>query len=148
MRLPYGLRALGHRDYFLFWIGQLVSRIGTWMQNVAQSWLVLELTNSPFLLGLIGTLQFGPILLFSVVAGAVADRLPKRRVLVVTQLTLAMLALVLAALVGSGHVRYWHVGVVAVLAGLAQTFEWYLREGLDHRDIDFTAENALLRRLG
>ena len=63
--MPAGLRALRHRDFRLFWSGQLVSLIGTWMQSVGQSWLVLELTNSPFRLGLIGALQFGPILLFS-----------------------------------------------------------------------------------
>ena len=65
MAVPAGLRALRHRDFRLFWSGQLVSLIGTWMQSVGQSWLVLELTNSPFRLGLIGALQFGPILLFS-----------------------------------------------------------------------------------
>ncbi|MEK7714770.1 MAG: MFS transporter, partial [candidate division NC10 bacterium] len=71
---PSGLRALNHRDFRIFWAGQLVSLVGTWMQSVSQAWLVLQLTDSPFRLGLIGTLQFAPILLFSVVAGAVADR--------------------------------------------------------------------------
>jgi len=123
MTFPNGLRSLNHPDFRRFFLAQFVSLICGWMQTVAQSWLVLQLTDSPLRLGLIGTLQFGPILLFSVVTGAVADRLPKRRVLVTTQLTLAALALVLAALVASGHVRYWHVGAVAVLAGLAQTFD-------------------------
>ena len=94
------------------------------MQTVAQSWLVLQLTDSPLRLGLIGTLQFGPILLFSVVTGAVADRLPKRRVLVTTQL--ARWRCWRSSWPRSsppGHVRYWHVGAVAVLAGLAQTFD-------------------------
>jgi len=123
MTFPNGLRSLNHPDFRRFFLAQLLSLICGWMQTVAQSWLVLQLTDSPLRLGLIGTLQFGPILLFSVVTGAVADRLPKRRVLVTTQLTLAALALVLAALVASGHVRYWHVGTVAVLAGLAQAFD-------------------------
>jgi len=123
MTFPNGLRALNPPDFRRFFLAQMVSLVCGWMQTVAQSWLVLQLTGSPLRLGLIGTLQFGPILLFSVFTGAVADRLPKRRVLVVTQLTLAMLALAMAGLVATGHVRYWHVGVVAVLAGLAQTFD-------------------------
>jgi len=118
MTFPNGLRALNHADFRRFFLAQMVALVCGWMQTVA-----LQLTGSPLRLGLIGTLQFGPILLFSVVTGAVADRLPKRRVLVATQLTLAVLALAMAALVASGRVQYWHVGVVAVLAGLAQTFD-------------------------
>jgi len=128
MTFPSGLRALNHRDFRRFFAAQLGALVSGWMHTVAQSWLVLQLTDSPLRLGLIGTLQFGPILLFSIVTGAFADRLPKRRVLVTTQVTLAVLALVLAALVVSGRVRYWHVGVVAVLAGLAQAFDTPARQ--------------------
>ena len=128
MTFPSGLRALNHRDFRRFFAAQLGALVSGWMHTVAQSWLVLQLTDSPLRLGLIGTLQFGPILLFSIVTGAFADRLPKRRVLVATQVTLAVLALVLAALVVSGRVRYWHVGVVAVLAGLAQAFDTPARQ--------------------
>ena len=130
MIFPSGLRALNHPDYRRFFLAQLVALVSGWMHTVAQSWLVLQLTDSPLRLGLIGTLQFGPILLFSIVSGAIADRLPKRRLLVATNLTLALLALVLAALVASGRVRYWHVGVVAVLAGLAQTVDGPARQSL------------------
>ena len=128
MIFPSGLRALNHGHFRRFFVAQLAALVSGWMHTVAQSWLVLQLTDSPLRLGLIGTLQFGPILLFSIVTGAFADRLPKRRVLFVTQLTLAALALVLAALVVSGRVRYWHVGVVAVLAGLAQAFDMPARQ--------------------
>src|SRR5262245_46147793 len=130
MIFPSGLRALNHPDYRRFFLAQLVALVSGWMHTVAQSWLVLQLTDSPLRLGLIGTLQFAPILLFSIVTGAIADRLPKRRLLVATNLTLAMLAVVLAALVASGHVRYWHVAVVAVLAGLAQTVDGPARQSL------------------
>ena len=123
MPFPSGLRALNHPDFRRFFAAQLGALVSGWMHTVAQSWLVLQLTDSPFRLGLIGTLQFGPILLLSIVTGAFADRLPKRRLLVTTQVTLAVLALVLAALVVSGRVRYWHVGVVAVLAGITQAFD-------------------------
>jgi predicted MFS family arabinose efflux permease len=130
MAFPSGLRALNHPDYRRFFLGQLVALVSGWMHTVAQSWLVLQLTDSPLRLGLIGTLQFSPILLFSIVSGAIADRLPKRRLLVATNLTLAILALVLAALVASGRVRYWHVAVVAVLAGLTQTLDGPARQSL------------------
>jgi MFS family permease len=123
MPWPAGLRALRHRDYRLFWAGQLISLSGTWMQRVGQAWLVLELTNSPFKLGLISTLQYAPILVFSFVAGAIADRVRKRRLIIGTQAALMCQAFALAALVGSGHVRYWHVAVLAVLQGLASTLD-------------------------
>ena len=128
MALPAGLRALGHRDFRLFWCGQLVSLVGTWMQSVGQSWLVLELTNSPFRLGLIGALQFGPILLFSFVSGAISDRVRKRRLLLGTQAALMLQALTLAALVWSGHVQFWHVAMLAALYGLANTLDMPSRQ--------------------
>jgi MFS family permease len=128
MALPAGLRALGHRDFRLFWCGQLVSLIGTWMQSVGQAWLVLELTNSPFRLGVIGALQFGPILLFSFLSGAISDRVRKRRLLLGTQAALMLQAFTLAALVGSGHVQFWHVAVLAALYGLATTLDMPSRQ--------------------
>jgi MFS family permease len=115
--------ALQHRDFRLFWGGQLVSLIGTWMQSVGQAWLVLELTHSPFHLGLVSALQFIPVLLLSLVGGAVTDRLPKRQIIVVTQATMMVQAFVLAALVGSGQVRYWHVAVLAAIYGLGRAID-------------------------
>src|SRR5713101_8612564 len=123
MAVPAGLRALRHRDFRLFWSGQLVSLIGTWMQSVGQSWLVLELTGSPFQLGLVNTLQFTPILLLSPVGGALSDRLGKRRILLVTQAAMMAQALVLALLVRSGQVRYWHVAVLAVIYGVGRAID-------------------------
>jgi MFS family permease len=128
MALPAGLRALRHRDFRLFWSGQLVSLIGTWMQSVGQSWLVLELTNSPFRLGMIGALQFGPILLFSFLSGAISDRVRKRRMLIGTQTALMLQAFTLSALVWSGHVQFWHVAVLAALYGLANTLDMPARQ--------------------
>jgi MFS family permease len=128
MRFPTGLRALNHRDYRLFFSGQLVSLIGTWMQRVAQSWLVLELTNSPFKLGLVSALQSAPMLCLAFVAGAIADRLPKRRVLIGTQTALMAQAFVLAVLVWSGYARYWHVALLATCYGLANTLDMPTRQ--------------------
>jgi len=128
VRFPSGLRALNHRDFRLFIAGQLISLIGTWMQSVAQSWLVLELTNSPFRLGLIGTLQFGPMLCFSFLTGAIVDRLRKRRLIIATQTTLMLQAFALALLAWVGHVQYWHVAVLAACYGLANTFDMPARQ--------------------
>ncbi len=123
MPFPAGFRALNHRDFRLFWTGQLVSLIGTWMQSVGQAWLVLELTNSPFKLGLIGTLQFSPMLCFSLLAGAITDRVPKRRLIIATQTALMLQAFALSALAWTGHVQYWHVAVLASLYGFATTLD-------------------------
>ena len=98
------------------------------MQSVGQSWLVLELTNSPFKLGMIGTLQFAPMLLFSFVGGAISDRVRKRRLIIGTQSALMVQALALSALVWSGHVKYWHVAVLATLYGLANTLDMPARQ--------------------
>jgi MFS family permease len=128
VRVPRGLRALGHHDFRVFWSGQLVSLVGTWMQSVAQSWLVLSLTDSPLRLGLIGTFQFAPVLLFAVVAGAIADRLPKRKLILTTQASLGTLAFLLGTLVWTGHVQYWHVAVLALAMGVANTLDMPARQ--------------------
>src|SRR5262245_23209981 len=120
---PPLLGALRHRDFRLFWVGQLVSQIGTWMQSVGQAWLVLELTHSPFQLGLVTALQFTPILLLSAVGGALSDRFSKRTILLVTQTAMMIQALVLAGLVWSGHVRYWHVAMLALVYGLGRAID-------------------------
>src|SRR5215208_634849 len=128
MPLPRGLRALSHRDYRLFWLGQLLSRIGTWMQSVGQAWLVLELTNSPFRLGLISTLQFGPVLLFAFLGGVISDRMPKRRIILITQVAMMLQAFALAALVATGHAQYWHVAVLAAVYGIANSIDMPARQ--------------------
>src|SRR4029453_15216024 len=116
-------RAFRHRDFRLFLGGQLVSMIGTWMQSVGQAWLVLELTRSPLSLGLVSALQFLPVLFLSPVGGALSDRFAKRRVLLVTQSVMMLQAFVLAVLVGRGHVRYWHVAVLATIYGLGRAVD-------------------------
>ncbi len=117
------IAALYHRNFRLFWGGQLISLIGTWMQNVGQAWLVLQLTNSAFFLGLVSAVQFTPVLLFSLPAGVVADRLPKRTLLLFTQTVLMLQALVLGLLVKSNVVQYWHVLALAILLGMVNTLD-------------------------
>ena len=93
------------------------------MQSVGQAWLVLELTGSPFQLGLVTALQFIPILILSPVGGALSDRHRKRQIILLTQTVMMAQAFVLAALVGSGHVRYWHVAVLAAIYGLGRAID-------------------------
>jgi MFS family permease len=117
------LGALRHRDFRLFWGGQLVSQIGTWMQSVGQAWLVLELTGSPFHLGLVQALQSTPVLLLAPVGGAASDRFSKRHLLLLTQTGMMLQAFVLTALVWSGQVRYWHVAGLALIYGLGRAVD-------------------------
>jgi predicted MFS family arabinose efflux permease len=123
MAFPRGLRALNHPPFRSFFLAQLVALVGTWMQTVSQAWLVLQITNSAFKLGLLGTLQFGPILLLSPLAGVIADRWPQRRLLMATQAALACQAGALALLVATGHARYWQVALLALVTGLANTLD-------------------------
>jgi MFS family permease len=110
-------RSLRVRNYRLFFFGQLVSVSGTWMQQVAQDWLVLRLSNSGTAVGITTGLQFLPMLLFGMVGGTIADRYDKRRVLVATQTSAALIAAAMGVLVASGHVALWHVYVLAFLLG-------------------------------
>jgi MFS family permease len=128
MQFPTALRALNHRDFRLFWIGQSISSVGSWMQSVGLSWLVLELTNSPFRLGLVSALQFGPVLLLSAVAGVVVDRVPKRRLVLATQMALMLPAFALAGLVWAGWIRYWHVATLAAVIGLVNALDMPTRQ--------------------
>ncbi|MFC4910774.1 MFS transporter [Actinomadura gamaensis] len=114
-------RSLKNRNYRLFTGGQVVSNTGTWMQRVAQDWLVLGLAhgNGGSALGITTGLQFLPLLLFGLWGGVIADRYPKRRVLMLTQTAMGMLALVLGVLAVTGQARVWHVYVLAFLLGLA-----------------------------
>lgn len=117
-------RALAHRDYRLYAAGGLVSNVGTWMQRVAQDWLVLVLTdNSGVALGITTGLQFLPILLLSPYAGAIADRFPKRRLLQALQVAMATPAAILGVLAVTGAVTPTHVYLLALLFGMATAFE-------------------------
>lgn len=112
-----------NRNYRLFWFGQLFSVTGTWVQRIAQAWLVLQLTDSSFALGLVNALQFMPMMFLSLFGGVFADRLPKRKVLIATQSAMSFQALTLALLVSSGAIQVWHIYVLAALLGLATSFD-------------------------
>jgi MFS family permease len=120
--------AFHHRNYRLFWFGQLISLIGTWMQAVAQDWLVLQLTNNPFDLGLVAAVQFTPVMILGLFGGLIADHLPKRRTLLGTQSIAMTLALVLAADVITNNVQVWHIFVLAFLLGCVNAFDMPTRQ--------------------
>jgi MFS family permease len=116
------LRPLRHRDFALFWSGALVSNVGTWLQNVALAWLVLETTGSPFWVSMVTFSQFIPTLLFGLFGGLLADRADRRRVLLVTQSAAAALAGALAAITLSGHAGVATVLPIIGLAGVTMAF--------------------------
>ena len=118
-----GFSAFRHPNYRLYFAGQTMSLVGTWIQTVAQAWLVLKLTNSAVDLGIVAALQSLPILLIGWFGGAFADRLPKQRLLVLTQTAMMLLAFVLGVLVSTHQVQIWHVYVLAALLGAANAFD-------------------------
>ncbi len=118
-----GFGALKYRNYRLFLVGQLTSLSGTWMQRVAQGWLVYQLTDSAFALGLVGFATRVPVLFLSLFAGVLADRVDKRRILVASQTVAMFQAFVLAALTLSGKVQYWHIVLLGTLLGATQSFD-------------------------
>ena len=121
-------RSLRVRNYRLYAGGQLVSLTGTWMQRVAQDWLVLELTNSGTALGIVTALQFLPSLLFGLWGGLLADRYDKRKLLLATQTGLALVALILGVLDVTGIVQYWQILVLALALGLVSAIDSPVRQ--------------------
>ncbi|HUP65211.1 MAG TPA: MFS transporter [Thermoanaerobaculia bacterium] len=120
---PSPLRALRHKNYRLFFFGQLISLIGTWMQSVAQSWLIYRLTDSALLLGLIGFASNIPVFFIAPLGGALADRVSRRDILIATQTASMLLAAILAALTLTGVVKPWHLFVLASSLGIINGFD-------------------------
>jgi MFS family permease len=116
-------RALKHRNFQLFFSGQLISLVGTWMQTVAEAWLVYRLTGSSALLGVLGFVSQIPIFLLSPVAGIVADRWPRHRLVIATQTTSMLLAFTLATLTLTGRIRVWEIISLATLLGTVNAFD-------------------------
>ncbi|HTX90595.1 MAG TPA: MFS transporter [Anaerolineales bacterium] len=115
--------ALRHYNYRLWFIGQVVSLVGTWMQSTAQGYLIYQITGSPAYLGLVGFVGGAPSLIFTLFGGVIADRLPRRKMLVITQTSMMILAFILAALTFMGLVLPWHIIVLAFLLGVANAFD-------------------------
>src|ERR1043166_7532100 len=114
--------ALRYRDFRLLWFGAITSTIGTFMQTLAQAWLVYTLTGSALLLGFDGFLSTGPMLLFSLFGGVVADRVARKKIMMASQIAQGTFALVLAVLIWTHAVKIWHVFLLSFLTGSAQSF--------------------------
>lgn len=128
MKNSVTFKALRHRNFQLFFTGQLISLTGSWMQSVAFSWLVLVLTNSALYLGLVGALQTLPVLLFSLLGGVVADHTSKLRLMFITQTSLLLLALVLGLLVDLQLIKIWDLCLIVFLSGTVMAFDMPARQ--------------------
>ena len=124
------LAALRYRDFRLFWTGQLVSNIGSWMQMTATNWLLYQLTNSPFLLGLNGIFRAVPAIGLGVISGTFADRYDRRKLMLFTEVTSALLALALGVLDHSGHIEAWHIYMFTFLNAAVGSFDGPARQAL------------------
>jgi MFS family permease len=136
--------ALRHRNYRLFFSGQLVSVIGTWMQQVAIGWLVYQLSNSAFTLGAVRFLSAIPVTLFTLVGGALADRFEKRRIVILTQSTAMVLAFALAALVHFGVIKIWQIALLGFLVGVTDAFDIPTRQSFV---IDMVGKDDLMNAI-
>ena len=121
IEIPRIARALRHRDFRLFWAGNFLSNIGTWMQNIAQGWLVLQLTNSAFWLGVVGFAASFPILLFALIGGVIADHVNKRKLLMVTQSAMMIFAFIMAALAYFKVITVGEIVLLALGTGIAMS---------------------------
>ena len=121
-------RSLQYRNFRLFWFGQCISLTGTWVQRTAQTWLVYSVTNSPLKVGLVGVAQFLPLLFLSLFAGVVVDRIPKRKLLVLTQTLFLAQAVAMTLLTWSGAIQYWHILLLSFFFGLTQTLDMPARQ--------------------
>ncbi len=146
--------ALKHRNYRLWFVGQMISLFGTWMQATAQGFLVYQLTGSPAYLGMIGFAGGVPSWIFTLYGGVVADRIPRRTLLLFTQTIMMVLAFMLAALVALGIVEPWHIAVLAFALGVANAFDAparlaFVRELVDREDMtNAIALNATMFNMG
>jgi MFS family permease len=138
--LRHTLRALGHRNYRLFYFGQGISLIGSWMQRVALAWLAYRLTGSETMLGLIVFLNQAPTAFLATFAGALADRFPKKRLLVWAQVGEMIMAFVLAILVLLGHEQIWQLLLISLLSGLVSGFETPIRQSFIAEMLDDRAD--------
>ena len=136
--------ALRHRNYRLFFYGQLVSLIGTWMQSTAMSWLVYHITGSKFLLGVVAAVGSAPMMVFSLWGGALADRYPKRAIIIWTQIAQMVPAFLLAGLAWAGAATPWVIVAIATVNGIAMAFDMPARQAFT---VEMTGRDDLLNAI-
>lgn len=129
-RLPAGLIALRERNFVLYTVGQFTSQLGSWIELTAVSWIIYEMTNSPFLLGLVGLFRATPTILLALFGGAIADRVPRRLLLMCTESTMLTVSLVMGILSFTGHLEYWHLYALNLVSGTLQAFSVPSRHAL------------------
>lgn len=130
IRLPTGLAALRERNFVLYVVGQFTSRLGDWIELTAVSWILYELTNSPLLLGLSGVFRALPVIVLGLFGGAIADRVPRRPLLMFTESTMLILSLIVGLLALSGALQFWHLYVLNVVSGTLSAFSVPARQAL------------------
>ncbi len=128
MRWPTGLRSLRRRNYRLYFFGQMISLIGSWMQTTAQQWLVYQLTGSELSLGAVTFATFIPVLVLSLGMGVIVDRVERRRLLIITQTLFMLTATALAVLTLTGVIEYWHIILLALLTGVGNALDMPARQ--------------------
>ena len=129
-RLPAGLIALRERNFVLYVTGQFTSQLGSWIELTAVSWIMYEMTNSPLLLGLVGLFRATPTIMLALFGGAIADRVPRRLLLMCTESTMLTVSLVMGTLAVTGLLEYWHLYVLNVISGTVQAFSVPSRHAL------------------
>lgn len=129
-RMPAGLIALRERNFVLYVVGQFTSQLGSWIELTAVSWIVYEMTNSPVLLGLVGLFRAAPTILLALFGGAIADRLPRRLLLLCTESTMLVVSLVMGILSVTGNLEYWHLYLLNLISGTLQAFSVPSRHAL------------------
>jgi len=128
--LPRGLVALGERNYFLYFLGHSTSQIGTWIEQTAVAWILYEMTHSTVLLGLSGLARAAPMILFALLGGAIADRLPRRPLLILTESSMLVLSFVMGMLAVTGHLQFWHLYLLNLASGTLYAFSVPARQAL------------------
>lgn len=137
--------ALKYKNFRYFLAGQCISITGTWMQKTAQQWVVYSITKSAFLLGVVGVFQFTPMLLISLFAGVFVDQFPKKKILLITQLSQMLQALTLSLLIWTGHIQYWHILLMAAFYGLIFAFDMPTRQSFF---IELVGKEGLISAIG
>jgi MFS family permease len=130
IRLPVGLAALRERNFVLYVVGQFTSRLGDWIELTAVSWILYELTNSPLLLGLSGVFRALPVIVLGLFGGAIADRVPRRPLLMFTESTMLIASLIVGLLALSGGLQFWHLYILNVVSGTLSAFSVPARQAL------------------
>ncbi len=145
LRFKKSFHSLSHVNYRIFFSGQIISQIGSWMQTISLPWLAYTITGSAFLLGVVGAMQYLPVLCFSLFTGAAIDRFEKKKIVIFTQIALAVIAFILAFLVLSHLIRYWHLVVLSLLIGFINALDFPARQSFV---IEMVGKDDLMNAIG